>query len=953
MFYKRTSDDELRSIFVSPPAEYRAMPFWAWNCRLDPDEMSAQIEVFKKMGYGGFFMHPRSGLDTEYLGEDFFRCVHRCVSDAERLGIGAALYDEDRYSSGPAGGLVTADPKLRERVMILVPAGTVRSNESDELLGYYDIELDEDGYLRSYSPDGKGWKLISTTENRELKGWWGGDESFIDTLNPAAAARFTEISYDKYKTEVGDKFGNVCPVIFADELQHAPTPPLDNSRSERAVLMYTPALFDEFERRCGYSLKARLPEVIWDRADGDRSVRYDYHRVVSELFREGYSKVLSDWCRNNRLPMTAHMSMEESLTGEIMRGGDIFSCLGEFDIPGVDVLGGTNGCPLTLLRARSAARLLGREGMMSELYGVTGWLYRFRDYKREGDFQAALGVTLRVPHLAWVSMAGVGKRDYAASIGYQSTWCEKYKLLEDHYARISAVMTRGKAAARVAVVHPVESVWLLWGPEDHDKAERDRIDANYRKLLDTLLRAHIEFDLLSESLLPETGCDYDTVIIPDSLRLRNTTLDVLAGVGKVYTLSEAVRPGFAEVCSIDSLIGKLENPVSIRCGGAECGDYVCQHRIDGERHWLFIAPFDRPMGDSDSLTGKKLDISLAGEYSVEEYDTLTGGVKSLGAAYSDGSTTVSAQLEADDSLLLCFTPGKSDSDNIVCADRAYAEIGVPDEVEYELSEPNVLLLDMPEVSLDGGDYSSREYVLAASRRVRSLCGYPNDLLQPYKRPNLSPEHKVTLRFRFESELAAEVELALEYFDGIEITLNGVNVHSAPEGFFADHSIKKIRLPRLNIGENLLEVTLPFGLKSSLEPMYLLGAFAVDEEYRLTSLPSLLRFSDITKQGLPFYSGNITYCLPDCGRVRVQTAESAAVYTEVNGKPLCFAPFAADADGELRITVMPGRQNTFGPVHNLHDKSGTPESYYPSGDSFTEGFSLVPRGLLAKPRIYRL
>ncbi len=64
----------------------------------------------------------------------------------------------------------------------------------------------------------------------------------------------------------------------------------------------------------------------------------------------------------------------------------------------------------------------GREAMMSELYGVTDWDFDFRGHKFHGDWQAALGVTLRVPHLSWVSMAGEAKRDYPASINYQVPW---------------------------------------------------------------------------------------------------------------------------------------------------------------------------------------------------------------------------------------------------------------------------------------------------------------------------------------------------------------------------------------------------------------------------------------------------------------------------------------------------------------------------------------------------
>ena len=50
--------------FQEPPAWFRAKPFWAWNTRLDEAKLRRQIRIFKEMGFGGFFMHARVGLDT-------------------------------------------------------------------------------------------------------------------------------------------------------------------------------------------------------------------------------------------------------------------------------------------------------------------------------------------------------------------------------------------------------------------------------------------------------------------------------------------------------------------------------------------------------------------------------------------------------------------------------------------------------------------------------------------------------------------------------------------------------------------------------------------------------------------------------------------------------------------------------------------------------------------------
>ena len=79
MLYQKSKEEVLEEeLFQNPTSEYRAAPFWAWNCKLDKDKLTEEIPQMKKMGMGGFHIHCRVGLDTEYLGEEFFECVHAC-----------------------------------------------------------------------------------------------------------------------------------------------------------------------------------------------------------------------------------------------------------------------------------------------------------------------------------------------------------------------------------------------------------------------------------------------------------------------------------------------------------------------------------------------------------------------------------------------------------------------------------------------------------------------------------------------------------------------------------------------------------------------------------------------------------------------------------------------------------------------------------------------------------
>ena len=98
---------DLISVFCRP------VPFWSWNDKLEPDELRRQIGAMQDAGMGGFFMHARGGLETEYLSEDWFRAVEASVDEAKRRGMQAWCYDENGWPSGFAGGKLLEDPENR------------------------------------------------------------------------------------------------------------------------------------------------------------------------------------------------------------------------------------------------------------------------------------------------------------------------------------------------------------------------------------------------------------------------------------------------------------------------------------------------------------------------------------------------------------------------------------------------------------------------------------------------------------------------------------------------------------------------------------------------------------------------------------------------------------------------------------------------------------------------
>ena len=59
-------------------AAYRPIPFWSWNGKLEKERLLRQIDQLRADGMGGFIMHARSGLKTDYLSEEWMQAVEVC-----------------------------------------------------------------------------------------------------------------------------------------------------------------------------------------------------------------------------------------------------------------------------------------------------------------------------------------------------------------------------------------------------------------------------------------------------------------------------------------------------------------------------------------------------------------------------------------------------------------------------------------------------------------------------------------------------------------------------------------------------------------------------------------------------------------------------------------------------------------------------------------------------------
>ena len=74
---------QLKNILKVEHKEYKNIPFWSWNSKIEEEELVKQIVDMKSVGIDGFIMHARSGLSIEYLGEKWFSCIDACLKKAK------------------------------------------------------------------------------------------------------------------------------------------------------------------------------------------------------------------------------------------------------------------------------------------------------------------------------------------------------------------------------------------------------------------------------------------------------------------------------------------------------------------------------------------------------------------------------------------------------------------------------------------------------------------------------------------------------------------------------------------------------------------------------------------------------------------------------------------------------------------------------------------------------
>ena len=895
---------------------YRCVPFWSWNDKLNKDELVRQVEWMNENGVGGFFMHARGGLKTEYLGKDWFECIKACSERAKELNMEAYAYDENGWPSGFVGGKLLEDIENHDKYLT------------------YEIGKYDKNALVSYDISSQCLKRINSDCDNCLNIYEHYSASNADILNPEVVDKFLALTHKEYKKQ--DTYS--LKGFFTDEPQY-----------QRWGSPYTKMLPIYFKEKYNEDILDKLGLLFVEKR-GYRDFRYRFWKSMQDLMLENFAKRIYNWCDENGYKLTGHYIEEGCLSGQMLCCGGIMPFYEYEHIPGIDYLGNWIGAEMCAKQASSVGAQLGKKQILTETFAGCGWDITPKELKRLAEVQYVGGVNLMCQHLLPYKEHGQRKRDYPVHFSSVNPWIRKgFKDFNDYFSYLGKVLANSEEIVNVGVLHPIRSAYFDYKrfPENDYHGLGD-LERAFYKTMNTLCKLGIGHHFLDETIMAKHAyvdgktlvvgkCRYEYIIIPKLYTMDKSTEALLreyvSNGGKILltdkkpTFLEGQRYNYVYLRSNTSFDEILDNEL---CKISSDEDVRITYRRDSEGKELIYCV----------NLGKEtiVDFQLKNGTSFENYDIM-----------SDTSTIISTSVHFDsgESRLLYVSnkrPKESRSLKPLYLDKCFK---VKDVVE------NYITLDTLAYSFDGKEYSNEKH---------HMCVF-SELLDKRYKGKLYLKYKVDIK-----RLPTKCELLCEDTNTLSVCINGKELSSYTKSGFDVAELSYNVLDYLALGTNEIVIAIDYyqgeqvyyalfgenvteSLKNCLaydtdiEPIYLRGDFGVYGNIEKSNKDNIYlgdsfylgeqknQVECLITDGFPFFSGDITLTQD----INLDTTDYQLVVNnrfhildvKVNGEYVGRMMFSCRLDlsnhlkvgkNQLEITVTVSNRNLLGP---FHDNEGEP------------------------------
>lgn len=902
---------------------FRPVPFWSINSDIEEEEIVRQIGEMHAYGLGGFVFHARTGLVTEYLSKEWFYLVGVALKTAKEYGMKVWIYDENGWPSGFVGGKLLAVQEYRAKYL------RYKKTQS----------YDNSAYLTYIFEDGKAKRIDCDRGECEYHNiYLMTSDSYTDILDPRVTEAFIRETYDKYFERFPESFGKELIGFFTDEPQYY-----------RAETPYPGLVEQEFAKAYGENVRDGLIYLFVENENG-YPFRVKYYNLLNRMYCENYYAKLQEWCEEHGCLLTGHSVEETFFTTQMWGGADCATSYMYEHIPAIDNLGKYSTAELSAKSLGSVCAQIGNPLALTETFGVSGYSVTPLQLRAIADKQYVYGVNMMVQHLYNYSFAGQGKIDCPPSFGRMMPWVSGYREFNEYFARLGYLIANSEEETEVAVITPMESVYLNYVRKDETRSHQE-VDDEFFPILEGLRRAGIPYHFVNEKVAEKLACvregrltvgkrTYSAVVLANCEEIKSSTFtllqDYLAQGGKLWIAGRAPRFVEGERRSI---------PFASNCGVTE-----------------LPKPYRFSVSGDVSISCRKL---FGKEFMFIVNQSCEDAVVTTEEEFSRIDLTNMRGYQA------CRRHTVNANSSVLLERKGNYTRVLPEVLKERTYTPTPIAFDDNTLTI--------EKVLVTLKDGSRLCGYVYGVFETLCKRGY--EGRIKAEFTFESDVSRGVELTVEKqsvedlrFNGERISFTqspedvnflvaevtavpGVNVYS----YEADFSYKEVKADVLydeNMPESILNMTT---YHTQLEQIYVSGKFET-EGYKLVT-PSERRAGDLTVQGYDNFSGAVTYkvqAAPSDGAVYIQPkGDFSQCIVKVDGKEyrvLLQEGVWLDClcDGEIIIECYSTLRNKIGPFHFIGtvDNNVCPDMFTlryrwtdeKTNEWYSEERRLVPFGL---------